>query len=157
MVTRLTWAAILSIVMIPLLAIGWIDPLEGLPALVLGIGLAVTARLLSRVRIPKFTWISFVIVGALMTTTLILVIVQGSLMMAEQQGGDTAANPMMNEFVVGGLPIAMVMLWVSRFAVIGMVAGLIYFAVRVIRALKSARRERRIASAAPEVRERLQR
>lgn len=148
MVTRLTWAAIASIVMIPLLAIGWIDPLEGLPALVLGIGLAVTARLLSRVRIPKFTWIPFVVVAALMIATLTLVIVQGSQMMADQRGNDTVSNPMAGELVFGGLPIGTVMLWLERLAVLVMVAGLIYYTVLLIRALRSARRELRFESAA---------
>lgn len=58
MKTRLTWAAVLSIVLIPMLAIGWLDPLEGLPLVVLGTVLVVAVRLLSKVRIPKFTWIS---------------------------------------------------------------------------------------------------
>jgi hypothetical protein len=142
MITRLTWAAILSIVMIPLMAIGWLDPLEGLPALVLAIGLGVAVRRLSKVRIPKFTWIPFVVTAALMSVTLIVVIVQGSVMMAAQQGSDTVANPMMTEFMLGGVPVAMVLLWASRLADLVLVAGMIYYSVQVWRALVRARHER---------------
>lgn len=147
MITRLTWAAILSIVMIPLLAIGWLDPLEGLPGVVIGTGLAVAVRLLSKVRIPKWTWISYVVVAALMILAIVLASLQWPMMMAAQQASDTVANPMAGALVVGGVPIVIVLLWISRAADLAMVAGLIYYAVLVFRALKDARHNRTSASA----------
>lgn len=142
MVARLTWAAILSIVMIPMLAIGWLDPLEGLPALVIGIALAIAVRTLSKVSIPKFTWISFVVVAAIMVLTITLAVLQSSMIMAAQEAGDTAVNPLADGFVVAGVPLVNLLLWVGRAANVVMVAGLIIYSVRVFRALGSARRER---------------
>lgn len=145
MITRLTWASILSIVLIPLLAIGWLDPLEGLPAVVLGTGLGVAVRLLSKVRIPKFTWISYVVAAGLMILLLVIVIVQGQMMMATQQTGNTVMNPISGEFAIGGMPVAILLLWAARIADVVMVAGLIYYSVLVCKALAAARRARAVS------------
>ena len=128
--TRLTWAAVLSIVMIPVLAIGWLDPLEGLPLVIVGIGFGVAVRLLSKVPIPRFTWISFVAVATLMTITIVAVAIGGAIL-AAQPVGDTGVNPTL------AFPIAAVLLWVSRLADLVMVVGLVLYSVRIFQARRA--------------------
>jgi hypothetical protein len=130
MITRLTWAAVLSIALIPPLTLGFLDPLEGLPALVLGLGLGVAVRLMSRMRIPKISWIPVVVVAGLWVVTLAMAA------LSPRESGDAASNP------VTGMPIQVIAMWLARFADVVMVAGLVYYAVLVCRALRLARRAR---------------
>lgn len=139
MKTRLTWAAVLSIIMIPLLAIGWIDPLEGLPLLVIGIALGVTVRLLSKVRFPRFTWVSFVVVAVLMVGLLTFASINWALIMADQVPEGTAPNVLNNGPLIGEIPILILLMWVQRAAVLVMVAGLIVYTVKIFRARKAAK------------------
>lgn len=134
MKTRLTWAAVLSIVLIPMLAIGWLDPLEGLPFVVLGIGLGVAVRLLSKVRIPKITWIPLAVVAGLMIVTLTIAMIQWPLIMADGVDGETVMNPLANGPTIAGIPIMIVTMWMARVANLVMVAGLIVYSVKVFRA-----------------------
>lgn len=137
MKTRLTWAVVLSIVMTPLLAIGWIDPLEGLPLVVFGVALGVTVRLLSRVPIPRFTWISFVVVAGLMVVTVVIAGLQYSMNIAEQATDATVENPFANEFTVAGIPVVIGLLWLARIADLVMVAGLIVYTTKIIKARRA--------------------
>lgn len=135
---RLTWAAVLSIVIIPLLALGLLDPLEGLPLLVLGLGLGVTVRLVSRVRIPRFTWISSTIAFSLMAGTLAVAIAQ-SLARPMRETEATVANPMLEGFTVGGVPVLILLLWLARLANLVMIAGLIVYSVKIFGARRRAK------------------
>lgn len=137
MTTRLTWAAVLSIVMIPLLAIGFLDPLEGLPFLVLGLGLAVTVRLLSKVRFPRIAWISVLAVAVLMSLTLGFAIAES--MPQNQPTGDTVGNPLMTGIMLGPIPVAFALLWLSRLAEIVMVVGLVMYTVKLFKARATAK------------------
>lgn len=137
MKTRLTWAAVLSIVLIPMLAIGWLDPLEGLPLVVLGTVLVVAVRLLSKVRIPKFTWISYAVVAGLMIVTLTIAMIQWPLSMAQQAEGEIVMNPLMNGPTIAGIPIMIMTMWMARVADLVLAAGLIFYSLKVFRARKS--------------------
>ena len=134
MKTRLTWAAVLSIVLIPMLAIGWLDPLEGLPLVVLGTVFVVAVRLLSKVRIPKFTWISYAVVAGLMIVTLTIAMIQWPLSMAQQVEGETVMNPLMNGPTIAGIPIMIMTMWMARVADLVLAAGLIFYSVKVFSA-----------------------
>ena len=133
MKTRLTWAAVLSIVLIPMLAIGWLDPLEGLPLVVLGTVLVVAVRLLSKVRIPKFTWITIVVVAVLMAATLAIAITQS----APAPADETVVNPTMRGIMIGEVPLLIVVMWLARLAELPMIAGLIVYTVKIFRARKA--------------------
>lgn len=145
--SRLVWALVLSILTIPLLALGWLDPLEGLPLVIGGLACFVAARVLSKVPYPKITWIPVAVVAGLMVATLVVASLQWPLMMAAREEGATVANPLTQGFQVGGVPVVLVMLWVSRVAILVMVAGLIVYAVRVGRALRLVRELDRPADA----------
>ena len=136
MTARLTWAAILSIVMIPMLAVGFLDPLEGIVALVPGLLIGLAVRLLSKVKFPRFTWISVVVVAALMVTVLALVIWQ----IPQTTTNDPNATVVNGELMVGGMPIAAILMWIARVAEIVMVAGLVLYTVRICQALIAARK-----------------
>ena len=142
MTTRLTWAAVLSIILIPMLAIGWLDPLEGLPLVVLGIALLVTVRMLSKVRKPKITWISLVVVAGIMILTVTLALLQGPMIMAAMENAQpdaTVPNPLTGGFNLFGIPVVIALLWVARAADLVMVAGLIVYSVRIFQARKSSK------------------
>lgn len=127
---RLTWAAVLSIVSIPLLAIGFLDPLEGLPFLVIGLALFFSVRLLSKVRIPRLTWITIVIVAVLMAATLAIAIAGSS----PAPTHETVVNPMMRGIMIGEVPLLIVFMWLARLAELPMIAGLIVYTVKIFRA-----------------------
>lgn len=142
MTTRLTWSAVLSIILIPMLAIGWLDPLEGLPLVVLGVALLVTVRLLSKVRMPKITWISLVVVAGIMILTVTLAALQWPLIMAAMENAETDAtvgNALTEGFTILGIPVVNALLWVARAADLVMVAGLIVYSVRIFQARKSSK------------------
>ena len=142
MTTRLTWSAVLSIILIPMLAIGWLDPLEGLPLVVLGIALLVTVRLLLKVRMPKITWSSLVVVAGIMILTVTLAALQWPLIMAAMETPDTnttAPNPLSEGFTLFGIPIVILLLWLARAADVVMVAGLIVYSVRIFQARKASK------------------
>jgi hypothetical protein len=124
--------------MIPLLTIGFLDPLEGLPLLVVGLALAVTVRLLSRVRFPRITWISVLVVAVLMSLTLGFAIAES--MPQTQPTGDTVGNPLMNEIMLGSLPVVLILLWLSRAAEVVMVVGLVVYSVKLFTARSAAKR-----------------
>ncbi len=56
--TRILVGFILQLVAVLFALASWIDPLEGGLAMVIGIGLTVGSYFISRVRLPKFTWIT---------------------------------------------------------------------------------------------------
>lgn len=129
--TRLTWAAVLSIVMIPVLAIGWLDPLEGLPLVIVGIGFGVAVRLLSKVPIPRFTWISFLVVAGVMTVTIVVAALQWAALSTTESVSASATNP------IATIPLVAVLLWISRLADLVMVVGLVLYSVRIFQARRA--------------------
>ncbi len=122
--TNLTWAAALSIVAIPTLALGLTDPLEGFAALVVGIVLLVVVRVLSRVRIPKLALIPFIISFAMIAGMMLILLLASDSASAIAQ--DASAQNV-SAFIV------VLMLWPQRIATIVMVAGLIVYTVRLFR------------------------
>lgn len=139
MITKLTWSAILSIVMIPSLAIGFVDPLEGLPLLVLGLALGATVRLLSKVHFPRFTWISVVATAVFTVALLVFASLNWAAIMADQMPEGTAPN-VLNDgpLILGGMPVLILFMWVQRLVVLVMVAGLIMYTMKLFRARKAA-------------------
>lgn len=122
--TKLTWAAVTSIVAIPTLALGLTDPLEGFAALVVGLVLLVVTRVLSRVRIPKLALIPFIISFAMIAGMMLILLLASDSASAIAQ--DASAQNV-SAFVV------VLMLWPQRVATIVMVAGLIVYSVRLFR------------------------
>lgn len=139
MITKLTWSAILSILMIPLLAIGFVDPLEGLPLLVLGLALGATVRLLSRVRFPRFTWISVVATAVVTVALLVFASLNWAAMMAEQAPDGTVPNVLNNGPLIGDVPVLILFMWVQRLVILVMVASLIMYTVKIFKARKAAK------------------
>jgi hypothetical protein len=66
--TRILVGFIMQLVAVLFSLASWIDPLEGGLAMFIGIGLTVASVIVSRVRIPKFTWITALVgIGFLVT------------------------------------------------------------------------------------------
>ena len=126
---------VLAVIAFPLLFLGLIDPLEGGIALVLGAVFGLGAWLVSRVPVPRFTWISLAVsVGIGVLTLLAALLLRDSVMIDSATGEATATNPLAT------VPIATVLLWLYRLSVLVTLAGGIYYVVRLARAI--ARGER---------------
>ena len=85
---------VLAVVALPLLFLGLLDPLEGGIALVLGAMLGLGAWWVSRVPVPKFTWISLAVsvsIGVL--TLLAALLLRDPVMIDSATGEATATNP----------------------------------------------------------------
>jgi hypothetical protein len=122
--TRLISAIILAIIAIPVLVLGLIDPLEGGIALLVAVALVVVARLLSRVPVPKLTWIPMAAAIAIGALVLSLVIFANP----SAQGDGSVPSPA-NATVIA-------LLWTYRVAVLVSIAGAVVHVVRLIRAVR---------------------
>ena len=121
---------VLAVIALPLLFLGLIDPLEGGIALVLGAVFGLGAWLVSRVPVPKFTWISLAVsVGIGVLTLLAALLLRDPVMIDSATGEATATNPLAT------VPIATVLLWLYRLSVLVTLAGGIYYVVRLARAI----------------------
>jgi len=124
---------VLAVVALPLLFLGLIDPLEGGIALVIGAGLGLVAWLVSRVPVPRFTWISLSATVAIGVLTLIAAVVLRDPVSIDSATGEaTATNPFATA------PIAVILLWTYRVAALVAVAGGIYYVVRISRAIAAS-------------------
>jgi hypothetical protein len=127
--TRRIIGLVLAVLGLPLLFVGLIDPLEGGIALMLGALLGLAAWLVSRVPVPKFTWISFLVsIGLGILTLLAAVILRDPVAIDSATGEATATNPFAT------VPIAIILLWLYRLSVLVTLAGGIYYVVRIARA-----------------------
>lgn len=125
MKTNLTVSIVLAIVMLIVLSVGLLDPLEGLLALILGVVLAVAARLLSKLSFPKLAWISFTVAAG------ILAIVLGFALFVKPE----------NTMAEAGTPLSLTLviaLWLSRVAIIVMDVGIVIYIVRLFKARQAA-------------------
>lgn len=135
--TKLTWAAALSILMTPLISIGLLDPLEGIVLLIPGIILGAIVRILSQVKFPRFTWISFTAALVLMAATIGVAIIDAA-PRANTGSDSTVENPLMQGVMIGEIPLLIIMLWIARLANLIMVAGLIFYSVKIFRTRSSS-------------------
>lgn len=78
---------LLAIVALPFLVLGLIDPLEGGIALIVGLLLGVAVWLISKVPVPRFTWIALAATIAVGALTLVLTLPP------VEVGPDMMANP----------------------------------------------------------------
>jgi hypothetical protein len=128
--TRRIIGLILAVVALPLVFFGLIDPLEGGIALVAGALLGLGAWLVSRVPVPKFTWISLAVSGGLGILTLLAAVVLRDPVSVDSATGEaTATNPLAT------VPIAVILLWLYRLSVLVTLAGGIYYVVKIARAI----------------------
>mgnify|MGYP000131364140 CR=1 FL=1 len=110
--------------------LGMIDPLEGGIALVFGALLGLGAWLVSRVPVPKFTWISLAVSIGLGTLTLLAAIFLRDPVSVDSVTGEaTATNPLAT------VPIAIALLWAYRLSVLVTLAGAITYVVKIARAV----------------------
>lgn len=125
---RLRIAVVLSIIGLALTVIALIDPLEGGLALLVAIGLAVAARALSRMPIPRLELVGLIAAVAVAVVTIAILLVTEAGAGAGDPG--EAANPL-----IGGA----VLNWVYRLTVAVAIAGAVQYAARLVRRLRGAR------------------
>jgi hypothetical protein len=128
-VRRIT-GMVLAVVAMPLLFLGLIDPLEGGIALGLGALFGLGAWLVSRVPVPKFTWISLAVSAGIGVLTLLAALLLRDPVMVDSATGEaTATNPFAT------VPVAIVLLWLYRLSIVVTLAGGILYVVRIARAI----------------------
>jgi hypothetical protein len=115
-------AIILSIVALPFIVLGLIDPLEGGIALLVAVGIGVVARVLSRVPFSRLTWIPMVTSIGIGVLVLVLAIVPSLFI---ERTGEVAANPV-NAGVIA-------LLWAYRVSVLVTLVGAVMYVVRLVR------------------------
>ena len=126
---------VLAVCALPLLFLGLIDPLEGGIALALGAVLGLGAWLVSRVPVPRFTWISLAVsAGIGVLTLLAAVVLRDPVSIDSTTGEATATNPFAT------VPIAIILLWLYRLSVLVTLAGGVYCVVRIARAIAGGER-----------------
>lgn len=116
---------LLAIVALPFLVLGLIDPLEGGIALIVGLLLGVAGWLISKVPVPRFTWIALAATIAVGALTLVLALTLPPI----EMGPDSAAGPVAGRGFLVGLN------WVWRIGVLVTFAGAIWYIVRIVQAL----------------------
>jgi len=121
---------VLVVFALPLLLLGLIDPLEGGIALIVGALLGLGSWLVSRVPVPRFTWISLAVSGGLgILTLLAAVVLRDPASIDSATGEATATNPLAT------VPIGVILLWLYRLSVIVTITGGVYYVVRIARAV----------------------
>ena len=133
MKTRRIIGLVLGIIGLPLIFFGLIDPLEGGIALIAGALLGLGAWLVSRVPVPKFTWISLAVsLGLGVLTLLAAVLLRDPASVDSATGDVTVSNPLAT------VPLAIILLWTYRLSVLVTLAGGIYYLVKLARAVAGA-------------------
>ena len=133
MKSRIQAAIALNVLSFPLLGLGLLDPLEGLPALILGLVALLSARVLSKLRVPKLAWISLMATMVLLAIALVIV----SLELQAAQSSAIISEP--TSTTVGNAlagPAGLV-LWASRISLLTMLVGLGLYIRNLVRALKA--------------------
>lgn len=139
MKTRRIIGLVLAVLALPLIFFGLIDPLEGGIALVVGALLGLGAWLVSRVPVPRFTWISLAVsLGLGILTLLTAVFLRDPASIDSATGDVTATNPFAT------VPITVILLWIYRLSVLVTLAGGISYVVHIARAVAGV--EERAAS-----------
>lgn len=124
--TRRIVALVLAVLTLPFLVLGLIDPLEGGIALLVAIVLGVVVWAVSRVPVPRITWISMLVTVVIGATT--LGIAMANLPTEMTQTGDVA-NPLS-----GGL---VALNWIYRVGVLVTLAGAIVYIVKLVQAVRT--------------------
>jgi hypothetical protein len=127
--SRLVVSLILGIIALPVIFVGFIDPLEGGLALLVAVGLGVAVRLLSGVPLPRLAWISMLATVGVGILVLVLVIFAVPSETVQEVGPEvTAPNPLNAG--------ARILLWVYRLGVLLVLAGGVAYLVRIAQALR---------------------
>lgn len=124
--TRRIVALVLAVLTLPFLVLGLIDPLEGGIALLVAIVLGVVVWAVSRVPVPRITWISMLVTVVIGATTLGIAIANLPIEMTPT--GDVA-NPLS-----GGL---VALNWIYRVGVLVTLAGAIVYIVKLVQAVRT--------------------
>lgn len=130
---------VLVIVAVPLVVFGLIDPLEGGIAFVAGLLVGVVAWLVSRVPVPKFTWISLAATLAFGAITLALALTLPPV----EVGPDSMGNPVTGRWYLAAMN------WVWRAGVLVTFAGVIWYIVRIVQAFGRPTSSRQEPAAGP--------
>ena len=129
MSSRLVVSLILGIIALPVIFVGFIDPLEGGLALLVAVGLGVAVRLLSGVPLPRLAWISILATVGVGILVLVLIIFAVPSETVQEVGPEvTAPNPLNAG--------ARILLWVYRLGVLLVLAGGVAYLVRIAQALR---------------------
>jgi predicted membrane channel-forming protein YqfA (hemolysin III family) len=127
--SRLVVSLILGIIALPVIFVGFIDPLEGGLALLVAVGLGVAVRLLSGVPLPRLAWISILATVGVGILVLVLIIFAVPSETVQEVGPEvTAPNPLNAG--------ARILLWVYRLGVLLVLAGGVAYLVRIAQALR---------------------
>lgn len=121
MVGRRWLGLVLSILTVPILVLGLIDPLEGGIAMLIGGALTVVTWLVSRVPVPRLEWIAWL--TAFISGGLALL---GAVLLWQQSPGGPEGMPWW----------VLVPLVVYEIAVAATIAGGVWFVARHVRALR---------------------
>jgi hypothetical protein len=117
---RLTIALVIQIVAILFSLMGWVDALQGGAAVVMVGLLTLATRLISRVTIPKLTWMSLTAAVVLSVATVSLLVIAYDPMASDSQFADSPFSS-----TISGLNI------VFRVAAVAVIAGTVFYAVRI--------------------------
>ncbi|MBJ7433114.1 MAG: hypothetical protein JHC62_01555 [Microbacteriaceae bacterium] len=117
---RLTIAVVIQIVAILFSLMGWVDALQGGAAVVMVGLLTLATRLISRVTIPKLTWMSLAAAIVLSVATVSLLVIAYDPMASDNQFADSPFSA-----TISGLNI------VYRVAAVAVIAGTVFYAVRI--------------------------
>jgi hypothetical protein len=129
---RIQVAIALAVLSFPLLGLGLLDPLEGLPALILGLVALIVARMLSNLKVPKLAWIPLLITISLLAVALLVV----SLELQAAQSLAFSTNRMSTKVGNALAGPAGWLLWASRISLITMLAGIGLYVRNLLRALR---------------------
>lgn len=114
-------AAVLAVLMVPTLALGLLDPVEGGLALLAAIVLGVAVRTLSRVPVPRLAWVSALVAVALGAAAILVAVTTRP---APDASGRVTSP------LSGGL---LVLVWGYELAALVTLVGGVLYVVRVIR------------------------
>ena len=117
---RLTIALVIQIIAILFSLRGWIDALQGGIAVVIVLLLTVAARLVGRVAIPKLTWISLTAATVCSIATVSLLVYAYDPLASDSQFAESPFSS-----TISGLNI------VFRVAAVAVIAGTVFYAVRI--------------------------
>jgi len=117
---RLTIALVIQIVAILFSLMGWVDALQGGAAVVMVGLLTLATRLISRVTIPKLTWMSLTAAVVLSVATVSLLVIAYDPMASDSQFADSPFSS-----TISALNI------VFRVAAVAVIAGTVFYAIRI--------------------------
>ena len=129
---RLQIGIALAVLSFPLVGLGLLDPLEGLPALILGLLALIIARMATTLRVPKLAWIPLLITIFLLAVALILITLE------LQAANFNEGTPQPSSTTVGN-PLAgpaSLLLWASRISLITLLVGIGLYIGNLLKALR---------------------